>query len=191
MHRHRFPSILATASLAFAVGSQMALAAVPESQSGQIGTFVIPDSDARPGVACTYDAGGPGAQGNDIDIMAAKGPRVFARDRTSERDQQTVGVKVIFQRSVNEGGSGGWVTADATDVVKKTAFDDQAAKFAERTWLVPIEEDYHFRALVVINWYKPGSVTQRQGTTKQRYVYYQVNQGGPQGVEQDRCLPEP
>ena len=30
-----------------------------------------------------------------------------------------------------------------------------------------------------------------QGSTKLRYVYYQVVHGGPQGVEQDRCLPEP
>jgi hypothetical protein len=56
---------------------------------------------------------------------------------------------------------------------------------------VPIEEDYHFRALVKIVWFKPGSGSESQGTTKQRYVYYRVVQGGPQGVELDRCLPEP
>jgi hypothetical protein len=164
---------------------------VPISQDGKIGTFTVPDSDTTPGARCVYDAGGPGDQGNDIDIMEVRGPKVFARDRSAERDRQTVGVKVIFQRSVNAGGSGGWVEGQATELVKRIAYDDTAAKFPKRSWVVPIEEDYHFRALVKIVWFKPGSSSQSQGSTKQRYVYYRVVQGGPQGVELDRCLPEP
>ena len=191
MHRIRFVLGLVAASLAVVLGASSSLAAVPISQDGKIGTFTIPDSATTPGVRCIYDAGGPGDQGNDIDIMEASGPKVFARDRSSERDRQTVGVKVIFQHSVNEGGSGGWVEGEATDLVKRVAFDDQAAKFPRQTWVVPIEEDYHFRAIVKIVWYKPDTTSQSQGTAKQRYVYYRVVQGGPQGVEQDRCLPEP
>jgi hypothetical protein len=56
---------------------------------------------------------------------------------------------------------------------------------------VPFEQDYHFRALVTIRWYKPGSSSLVQGSTKQHYGYYQVLFGGPLSVEQDRCLPEP
>jgi hypothetical protein len=189
--RIRFVTALAAASLAVALGTSAILGAVPISTSGKIGTFTIPDSATTPGGKCIYDAGGPGDQGNDIDIMEARGPKVFARDRSSERDRQTVGVKVIFQHSANEGGSGGWVTGEATDLKKKVAFDDQAATFRKRTWVVPIEEDFHFRAIVKIVWFKPGTTSQKQGETKQRYVFYRVVQGGPQGVEQDRCLPEP
>lgn len=189
MHRYRFLSILATTSLALALGSTTALGAVLENQKGKIGTFVIPDSNAQPGVACTYDAGG--GTGNDLDVMDAKGPRVFARDRTAQRDQQTVGVRFLFQRSVNEGGSGGWVTANRTKMIKKTAYDDKAAKFAQQSWLVPFDENYHYRTLVLMKWYQPGSSTKGQGSTKQRFQYYQVNFNGPLMVEQDRCLPNP
>jgi hypothetical protein len=191
MHRTRLPAALLAASLGVGAGGSAGLGAVPISTDGQIGTFTIPDSSTTAGVACTYDAGGPGDQGNDIDLMVVKGPRVFARDRSSERDRQIVGVKVIYQRSADEGGSGGWVNAATTNLVKRVAFDDQAATFRKKTWVVPMEEDYHFRAVAKIVWFKPGTASQKQGETKQRYVFYRVNQGGPQGVEQDRCLPEP
>ncbi len=174
-----------------ALGSQSMLAAIPLSTTGKIGPYVLSDSSTTPGVVCTYDAGGPGDQGNDIDLMEATGPRLFARDRSGARDPQTVGVRVRFQRSVNEGGTGGWVTAKASKLVKKTAFDDKAARFGKRSWLVPFDQGYQFRAVVEMRWYKPGSSRKVQGSTKLRYVYYRVSQGGPQGVEQDRCLPEP
>jgi hypothetical protein len=191
VHGLRIVTTLTAAALAVALGASASLGAVPISTEGQIGTFTIPDSMTTPGGKCIYDAGGPGDQGNDIDIMEVAGPKVFARDRSSERDRQTVGVKVIFQHSVNEGGSGGFVNGEVTDLVKRVAFDDQAAKFKKETWVVPIEEDFHFRALVKIVWFKPGTTSQKQGSTKQRYVFYRVVHGGPQGVEQDRCLPEP
>jgi len=177
--------------LALVLGAQAALGAVPISEKGKIGTYTLVDESAAPGVACTYDAGGPGAQGNDLDIMDAKSPRAFARDRSNRRDRQTVGVRVLFQRSVNEGGTGGWVTAKATKLVKKTAYDDKATIFGKKSWLVPFELDYQYRVLSIIRWYKPGTTSVVQGSTKLRYVYYSVLQGGPQGVEQDRCLPEP
>lgn len=191
MRRHRLASILAVSSLALAMGSQTALGAVPISQQGNIGPSTIIDGNTAPGVACTYDAGVPGGQGNDLDIMEAKSPKVFARNRSSKRDQQTVGVRLLFQRSVNEGGTGGWVTAKATRLVKKTAYDDKAAGFGKKSWLVPFDLGYQYRVLSVIRWYKPGTSSVVAGSSKLRYVYYQVLLGGPQGVEQDRCLPEP
>jgi hypothetical protein len=191
MRRYRIGSSLAVSTLALVLGAQAALGAVPISEKGKIGTYTVADGSTAPGVACTYDAGGPGDQGNDLDIMEAKSPRAFARDRSSSRDRQTVGVRVLFQRSVNEGGTGGWVTAKATNLVKKTAYDDKAPIFGKKSWLVPFELGYHYRVLSVIRWYKPGTSSVVQGSTKLRYVYYRVLQGGPQGVEQDRCLPEP
>lgn len=191
MRRTRHLSTLATCALALALQAQTALSAVPLSQQGRIGPYVLTDSDTSPGIACTYDAGGPGDMGNDIDLVEARSPRVFARDRSGRRDRQTVGVRILFERSVNEGGSGGWVTAKATKVVKKAAYDDQPARFSRKSWLVPFEEDYQYRVSVVMRWYKPGTTSVVQGSTKLRYVRYQVLQGGPQWVEQDRCLPEP
>lgn len=191
MRRDRLLSSLAISCLVLALTSQLVAGAVPIGKQGKIGPYVVTDGVAVPGIACTYDAGGPNDMGNDIDLMAARSPRVFARDRGAKRDRQIVGVRILFQRSVDEGGSGGWVTAKATKVVKRTAYDDRAATFAGKSWLVPFDEGYQYRALVVIRWYKPGTSSVIQGSTKLRYVHYQVIQGGPQWVEQDRCLPEP
>ena len=189
MHRRRSLSVLVATSLAFALGATSALGAVPESQKGKIGTFTIPDSNAEPGVVCTYDAAV--GMGLDLDVMEARGPRVYARDRTARRDAQTVGVRFLFQRSVNEGGSGGWVTAEKTQMIRKTAYDDKAARFGKRSWLVPFEENYHYRTLVLTKWFRPGSTTKGQGSAKQRYEWYQVVYNGPTMIEQDRCLPNP
>jgi hypothetical protein len=189
MHHRRSLSVLVATTLALALGTSTALGAVPESQKGKIGTFSIPDSNAEPGVACTYDAAI--GSGNDLDVMEASGPRVFARNRTTGRDAQTVGVRFLFQRSVNEGGSGGWVTEDRTGMIRKTAYDDKPARFGKRSWLVPLEENYHYRALLLIKWFRPGSTTKGQGSAKQRYEWYQVLYNGPTMVEQDRCLPNP
>jgi len=61
MHHRRSLSVLVATTLALALGTSTALGAVPESQKGKIGTFSIPDSNAEPGVACTYGAiCGPG-----------------------------------------------------------------------------------------------------------------------------------
>lgn len=188
--RRRLLSLLAVTLATFASITPVAQGAVPLSTSGKTGPFVITDRLDRPGVSCTYDAGGPNDMGNDLDLMEARGPRVFARDRTTRRDSQPVSVTYVFQRSALEGGTGGWTTTKATKPLKKVAYDDQAARFPLRSWLNPIEADYHFRVLVVIRWYKPGS-TEILGKTKQRYQYYAVNWTGPSFVEQDRCLPEP
>jgi hypothetical protein len=183
---------------AFVIGLLMALliapttlAAVSMNTSGKIGPFVIRDDPTRPGVVCTYDAGGPNDMGNDLDLMDARGPRVFARDRNARRNKQAVSVAYRFQHSALEGGNGGWVTAKAFKQVKKTAYDDQAATFPRRSWLVPFDQFYHYRVLVIIRWFKPGSKTVVQGLTKQRYVYYLPEFDGPLPVEQDRCLPNP
>lgn len=191
-HRLRSGLLVAVVAGVVVIGSgDPAAAAVPISEQGKTGTYVIVDTEARPGVTCMYDAGGGGAQGNDIDIMEARGPRIFARDRSSRRDRQAVGVRFIFQRSVNEGGTGGWQAAKTTSMQKKTASDDQPAVFGKRSWLVPIEEDVHFRTVVILTWFKPGSTTRIQGTAKLRFVHYLVEWAGAPFVEQDRCLPEP
>lgn len=191
MQRSRLWSSLVISTLAVAMTAPFASGAVPIGQHGKVGPYVITDGNAAPGVECTYDAGGPGDQGNDIDLMEAKSPRVFARDRSGKRDHQTVGVRLLFQRSVNEGGTGGWVTTKATKLGKKTAYDDKAATFGKKSWLVPFDQGYQYRVLGVIRWYRPGTATVIQGSMNLRYVYYRVLHGGPQGVEQDRCLPEP
>jgi hypothetical protein len=188
--RRRLVGLLSITLLALAAITPVAQAAVPVGTSGKIGPFVITDRLDRPGVTCTYDAGGPNDMGNDLDIMDARGPRVFARDRSTRRDRQQVSVKYLFQRSRLEGGTGGWVTAKATKPLKKLAYDDQAARFPLKSWLNPLEPDYHFRTLVIIRWHKPGT-GEIQGKTRQRYQFYQVVWSGPLSVEQDRCLPEP
>lgn len=187
------PGLLAggVALLILAIGSQTVMAATALSQSGKRGAWNVRDTDVNPGVHCIYDADVPGAQGNDIDIMTATGPKVFARNRSGRRDGQWVSARIIFQHSVNEGGTGGWVTGKATARVKKFAWDDQAAKFGDRAWEVDVEEDYHFRVIVILRWYKPGSKTQVQGAATVLYQRYLITFGALEEIDADRCPPEP
>jgi hypothetical protein len=192
MNRRRSLSALMATALALALGATSALGAQPVGGKGKIGTFSIPDEPTAPGVSCTYDAAI--GMGNDLDVMqTSKGLRVFARDRRAgTRDAQTVGVRFLFQRSVEEGNSSNaWVTANRTKMIKKTAYDDKPARFGGRSWTVPFDENYHYRTLVLIKWFRPGSTSKGQGSTRQRYEWYQVLYNGPLMVEQDRCLPNP
>ena len=173
-------------ALALVVGSQVALGAVPISQHGLRGTWVLIDSETRPAVTCVYDA--PGGMGNDLDLMEARSPRVFARDRTGGRDGQWVGVRIMFQRSVNDGGTGGWLNVSQTRFIKKFAHDDKAISIGTRGWQADYTGMPHFRVLSSIRFYRPGTKSVVQGATTLRYQWYETGGASP---EMDRCQPEP
>lgn len=186
--RSRFSGALVATVLAIVIGAQAAMAATPISETGKRGKWSLIDTDALPGATCTYDE--PGGLGNDLDILEAKSPRVLARDRSAARDGQWVGIRIVFQRSVNDGGTGGWVRAGATPFVKKFAYDDKAAGIGRRSW----QEDYdgtpHFRVLATIRWYTPGSKKLVQGSTTIRYQKYLATNLGSSEPRSDVCLPE-
>jgi hypothetical protein len=173
-------------ALALTVGSQAALAAEPIAEHGKRGTWVLIDSEANPAATCVYDE--PGGMGNDLDLMEARSPRVFARDRTAGRDGQWVGIRITFQRSVNDGGTGGWLKASQTKFIKKFAHDDQAVSLGSRGWQASYTGTPHFRVLASIRFYRPGTTSVVQGATTLRYQWYETGGATP---EMDRCLPEP
>jgi hypothetical protein len=171
-------------------GTPSALGATEVSKSGKVGVWTLRDTNASPAAECDYDASVPGNMGNDIDVIDARTPRIRARNRSAQRDAQWVGLKVLFQRSVNEGGSGGWVTAEATPLVKKLAHDDTSVGFGRKSWEVDTDTDYHFRVLSKLTWYKPGSKTRVQGRVQVLTDKYLKILGANEDVEDDRCLPE-
>ncbi len=179
-------AIAGALALALAVGTQATLGAMPISERGTRGTWVLVDSEANPAVTCVYDE--PGGMGNDLDLMEARSPRVFARDRTGRRDGQWVGIRIVFQRSANDGGTGGWSKVSQTPLIKKFARDDKAVSIGSRGWQADYTGMPHFRVLANIRFYRPGTRSVVQGATTLRYQWYETGGATP---EMDRCLPEP
>ncbi len=184
--RTRASVAVVAAALTLVIGTQAALAVTPIAETGKRGTWILVDSEASPAATCIYDA--PGGMGNDLDIMEAKSPRVRARDRTAGRDGQWVGIRIVFQRSVNDGGTGGWRRAAQTPLIKKFAHDDKAVSIGRRSWQAAYSGTPHFRVLAKITFYKPGTASTVQGATTLRYEWYETGGSNP---EMDRCLPEP
>jgi hypothetical protein len=174
--------VLVAVSLALVVGAQSALGAEVVSKSGKRGVWTLRDTSSQPGGFCTYDVDIP----NDLDLLEAKGPRVFARDRSSRRDGQWVGIRILFQRSKEDGGSGGWQTVKSTGFVKKHAFDDTAVSIGRRGWQADFDGSPHFRVRANIRWYQPGTKSVVQGAATLRYEWYETDNG----PVMDHCLPE-
>jgi hypothetical protein len=182
---------LAVSLLALTIGASSALGATQLAKSGTTGVWTLADTSANPAAGCIYDL----EVGNDLDLIETRrSPRVLARDRTTRRDGQWVGIRVIFQQSREDGGSGGWKSGKATKLVKKYAYDNKPAGIGPRAWQLDASDKTgspHYRAIAVIRWYAPGSKTKVQGTVKVRFDNYAVRFFDDLPVEQDRCLPEP
>jgi hypothetical protein len=171
-------------STALVMGAQGALGAETLVEKGRRGAWTVVDTDAQPGASCAYDVD----LTNDLDIVEARSPRAFARDRTGDRDAQWVGIRFIFQKSKMDGGNGGWETVSRTPLIKKLAYDDKAVAIGKRGWQADYAGTPHFRALAAIRWYKPGTTSKIAGGTTLRYQWYDIGSSSP---EMDRCLPEP
>jgi hypothetical protein len=177
-------NVLALAALAVVIVAPAAQAAEPLVEKGVRGTYTIVDTDAQPGGSCTYDTGGS----YDLEVIEARSPKAFARDRSAARDSQWVGLRLIFQRSQLDGGAGPWETVYKTPMTRKLAYDDKAVTIGTRGWQAAYTGTPHFRALAAIRWYKPGSKSKVQGATTLRYQWYDTGSSTP---EMDRCLPNP
>jgi hypothetical protein len=170
--------------LALVLGTGGTLAAETLVEKGTRGAWTVVDTDAQPGASCAYDVDST----NDLDIIEARSPRAFARDRTAARDAQRVGIRFIFQKSKLDGGNGGWETVSRTPVIKKLAYDDKAVAIGQRGWQATYPGTPPFRALPAIRWCKPGTTSQVEGATTFRYQWYDIGSPTP---EMDRCLPNP
>jgi hypothetical protein len=175
---------LGALSAVLVVGTQGALGAETLVEKGLRGSWTVVDTEAQPGASCTYDVDSD----FDLDVIEARSPRVFARERTASRDSQRVGIRLIFQRSKLDGGSGGWETVFKTPMIKKLAHDDKAVGVGTRGWQAVYDGTPHFRALAAIRWYKPGTTSKVEGATTFRYQWYDTGSSTP---EMDRCLPNP
>lgn len=189
----RIPAAVTLGLLALAMAASPAMGGTELQRSGKAGVWTLQDSPADPAAQCLYDL--PSGSGNDLDLLeTSRSPRVLARDRTAARDRQWVGIRIIFQRSREDGGAGGWERGKATPLVKKLAADDQAVGIGSRAWQLQAADKAgtpHYRATALIRWYRPGSKTKVQGTVRVRYDEYAVRFGAFETVEQERCLPEP
>jgi hypothetical protein len=182
---------LAVSLLALTVGAGSTMGATELAKSGKTGVWTLADTLADPAAACIYDL----EVGNDLDLMETRrSPRVLARDRTTRRDGQWVGIRIVFQQSREDGGAGGWKSGKATKLVKKFAYDNKPAGVGPRAWQLKAADKTgtpHYRAIAIIRWYKPGSKTKVQGTARVRFDNYAVRFNNDLPVEQERCLPEP
>ena len=176
--------VLVAVSLALVLGAQSAMGATVVGKSGKRGAWTLRDTESQPGGFCTYDIDGT----NDLDLLEARSPRAFARNRTAGRDGQWVGIRIQFQKSKADGGGGGWETVKSTGFVKKFAFDDQAVNIGKRAWQAAYTGTPHFRVRANIRWYQPGTKSVVQGALTLAYKWYDTGAVDP---VMDRCLPEP
>ncbi len=182
-------SLVAATTLALLMMAGTASAAEQFGATGKRGAWALRDSSANPAGLCIYDDPGPG--GSDLDVVEARSPRVFARNRSARRDGQWIGIRFLFQHSKEDGGNGGWATGKRTPVFKRFAYDNAARGVGKRAWQAEYTGTPHFRVVAVITWYKPGTKSVIQGTTRLRYQWYATQNNGAEGTEMDRCLPEP
>lgn len=181
--------VLGAVALALVIGSQSVLGANVVSKSGKRGPWTLVDTESQPGVVCTYGVDGDPLDGQ-LDILEARSPRVFARNRTSGRDGQWVGIRIQFQKSRENGGTGGWETVKPTGFVKKFAHDDQAVSIGRRAWQAGYAGMPQFRVRANIRWYRPGTKSVVQGAMTLAYEWYEGGGGVPGEGYPTKCLPE-
>lgn len=184
----RLVAVLAVLTLTLLVGAQAATAAVPFDQKGKRGGHVLADTSGNPAGVCTYGL----VVGNSLDVVEARSPKVFARNRTpGKKDSQWIGVRFQFQHSRNDGGTGGWVNGKKTPVFKRWASDTTSVGVGKRGWQAEYSGSPHFRVVAQIIWYKPGTQSVVQGSLKLRYSWYTTQLGPTVDTAMARCLPEP
>ncbi len=153
----------------------VASAGVPVSHRGSVGAHSLTDDQEYPGVTCRYD------RDMNVTRVTVRPPTVFARDRTSARDRQSVGWVVELQYQGPTGGS--WSTVQKSSVATATAFDDTAAPFRTRNVAIAHPKGSgSWRVVVRMLWYRPGTSSVWQGTARHRVTVYDYPLAGPGDV---------
>jgi hypothetical protein len=153
----------------------VASADVPVSHRGSVGAHSLTDSQEYPGASCWYD--------RDMNVARVKvrPPTVFARDRSSSRDHQSVGWVVELRYQGPGGGS--WSTVQKSSVATATAWDDTAAPFRTRSVTIAHPKGSgSWQVVVRMLWYKPGTSSVWQGTARHRVSFYDYPLAGPGDV---------
>jgi len=136
---------------------------------------------ANAGAVCHYT----GTPIDDFRSMSIRNPLVRARDITAHEDRQTVGWFAELQKATSP--SGPWSTIKISAEQKATASDKTPAVFHGRTlsWQSP-NANLLYRALVVIRWYRSGSV-EGHVTLRDEFYRYDATDASPTFVRQDSC----
>ncbi len=163
--------VLALAGTMIFTLSGSVLGAVPaEQRSGTIGVFDVRDSSSLPAPYCVYPFGDPGVK-SPLAYFHVRPPLVRAHDNgdANHHESQTVGYQLIIQRATHP-GTGPWTTVVTGQVFKKTAFEDQSAKFHPRDITYHAGSGHTFARLIVrLTWYSGGTVV---GSVKHWYAAY-------------------
>ncbi len=149
MNRMVGRGIVALGAALSVIGGTGAATADSAVHSGSYGRHYLADTREYPGVRCAYD------DRNVLDTIRVQAPFVFARDRSSSRDSQTVGWRVQI---VGEDGQGDPMVYESP-IRTAVGYDDTAAGFTARTFALDYHAGSPYEVRIKMYWYKPGTTT--------------------------------
>jgi hypothetical protein len=185
--RGAFRKVLIVGSLAAALvasGGPAAAWKLVGAEHGLVGAYGMVDNTTHPanaGAVCHY----VGSPTDYFRSMSIRHPVAWARDVSAHEDHQVVGWRAKLQRATSTGGP--WSTIRVSREEKATAYDTATAVFHGRTlsWQSS-NASLIYRALVVIKWYRSGSV-EGHVVLRAEYYRYDAADANPDAVQQDYC----
>ena len=165
MTRARLLLIATTLGVAAVLAaSSVAVADVPVGHSGSTGAHSLTDSSEAAGASCRYN------DDQNVDRIRVRPPTVFARDRSTSRDQQWVGWRVELRYRAD---GGAWSTVQTSSVMRVKAWDDTPAAFRTSTFTVAHPKGSGaWRVIVRMTWYRPGTSDIWEGTARHGVEHY-------------------
>jgi len=153
-------------------------------EHGLVGAYAMVDNSVHPssaGALCHY----VGSPTDYFRSMRIHHPVARARNVSGHKDHQLVGWRTKLQRATSP--SGPWTTIRVSGEEKATAYDTATAVFHDKTlsWQSS-SPSLIYRALVVINWYRSGSV-EGHVTLRVEFYRYDAPDASPTFVQQDHC----
>lgn len=150
------------------------------SESGEIGYYNFFESTESPRARCIY--GGYVGDKQYLRRIRVGPPTVFA----AHPDYGRVGWRFLIQRLNNDMVT--WTTVAKSPIQKARAYLDEPAHFdAMRVDYSPSNVMRTFRALVVINWYRPNGTVQGQARIAPDYYQFRDPDGPPYFTLDDSC----
>ena len=173
-------------TLAFivALSALLTLAVLPAaaysvvSDTGNHGMYSWTDTTDSPPVTCIYGQPQPPFATAYLHYVKVRPPSAFGIDRTGARDHQKISWQFKVQGEVFGTGDN-WMTFAQSTVRSATGYDDTPAPFNpvkiafnSRSNPDPNKEDFVFRTMVIVTWYKAnGSVG---GKVRLLPTYYRI-----------------
>jgi len=172
------------AGMVAATGGPAAAWQAVGSGHGLIGSYAMVDnssSSANAGAVCHY----VGSPTDHFRSMSIRNPVAWARDVTAHEDHQMVGWVAQLQKATSP--SGPWSTVKTSPEEKRLPADETGAVFHPRTlsWQ-NTNPNLIYRSLVVIKWYRSGTVEGRV-TLRIEFYRYNAQDASPNFVQQDHC----